>query len=339
MTKSKERIKLAVVCGGPSSEREVSLKSGQQVAKNLPRDKYEVKKIEITKDGRWLIGKRSLTIFDKRHGTKKSDLKKFDVVFIAMHGKFGEDGKIQALLEILDVPYTGSGVIASALGLNKAKANHLLRQFMLLPETISQFKPFPQKDTFLFHKMFKKKLGVPYVVKPNDSGSSVGTTMVGEARQLLQAIKKAFRESSEVLIQECIDGRELTCGVLGNSGQTNLITLPPVEIITDRQFFDYEAKYSPKTREVCPARISPKITAEIQRLAKLAHVELGCDGLTRSDFILAPNSKLYFLEINTIPGLTEASLCPKEAKAAGMSFGDFLDKQVQLALSKKSRTP
>lgn len=308
--------------GGTSNEREVSLWSGGQVISNLSQDLYEVSKIEITTDGKWLLNNKTfLTIFPDR------DLKqRFDVIFIALHGAFGEDGKVQAILDTLQIPYTGSGVLASALGMNKAKTMELLMSHKVrMPRTISL-----QKDNEM------PTITFPCVVKPNTAGSSVGVSIVKNKKELNPALHKAFKEDKIALIQEYIEGRELTCAVAGNSSDNNLIALPPIEIVSPGTFFDYKAKYlSKKTREICPAPIDKKISAELISLSKKVHLALGCDGLTRSDFILSKkNNKLYFLEINTIPGLTEASLCPKAAKAAGMSFPEFLDKQIKLALLK-----
>ena len=328
----RNKIKVAVLCGGLSSEREVSLMSGRQVFNALSEKKYKRSLIEITKDGRWLLKNKLLSLFDKNKGFLKSDLKKFGVIFIVLHGKFGEDGKVQALLDMIGVPYTGSGMLASAFGMDKTKTLEVVeKNGVRVPKFLSfSFKDKKDHTT----KVVTKEIGYPCVVKPNDSGLSIGVTIVQEKQQLLRALKKSFEESEKIIVEKYIKGRELTCGVMGNSGKTKITVLPPVEIIPDGSFFDYEAKYfSKKTQEICPARISREKTEEIQELAKRVHLLLGCDGLTRSDFILSPTGQLHFLEINTIPGLTEASLCPQEARAAGMSFSEFLDKQIELALN------
>lgn len=355
MKKDKRKINVAVICGGPSNEREVSLRTGAQILKALPKNKYNPLLIEITKTGSWLLKPESKNYKLPQRKTESSKensgkamtiIKKInnfasvDVAFIGMHGKFGEDGKIQAILEMLRIPYTGSGVLASALGMNKIKTLELVAKSGI---KIPKFLPlyyFPKKaELKTLPLQVEKNVGYPCVVKPNESGSSIGITIVHKKRELVPAIKIAFREDRTALIEEYIRGRELTCGVLGNSGRTSLIALPPVEIVPPTgRFFDYDAKYFLKeTKEICPAPVAKKITEEVQKLAKKAHFVLGCDGLTRSDFILSSRNKLYFLEINTIPGLTEASLCPKEARAAGMTFSEFLDKQIKLALLKNSQ--
>jgi len=334
----KKKIRVAVVCGGLSSERDVSLKSGEQVAKSLPRKIYNVSKIEITKDGRWLLGKKSLTLFDPKAGIAQNDLKRFDVVFVALHGKFGEDGKVQAILDVLGVPYTGSGALASALGMHKEKTNEIIQSAGVLVPKFVSLSQRNAKNMRLIRITVRRDIGYPCVVKPNESGSSVGITIVQNEKGLEEAIHEAFLEDASILIQKYIRGKELTCAVMGNSGTTALHALPIVEIIPDGIFFDYNAKYlSKKTQEICPANVNKRITRKVQELSKIVHQALGCDGLTRSDFILTSGGKLYFLEINTIPGLTEASLCPKEARAAGMSFGEFLDRQISLALLKTSQ--
>ncbi len=347
----KKKIRVAVICGGPSSERDVSLKSGEQIARNLPADKYLISRIEISKDGQWLLEpQRKMNQLMAEKGKKiptkalvlKSELlpltrerfNEFDVAFIGMHGKFGEDGKVQALLEILGIPYTGSGVLASALAMNKIKTIEMAENAgITVPKSlIVRSANASSKAT---QAEIEKIIGYPCVVKPNESGSSIGTSIVKSKKYLPLALKRAASEDALILIQKYIKGRELTCAVLGNTNQTELIALPIVEIIPKgRTFFDYEAKYSPETREICPALIPNAVTRKIQELSKKAHALLGCDGLTRSDFILVPNGAIYFLEINTIPGLTENSLSPKEARAAGLSFSEFLDTQVQLALKK-----
>ncbi|MBI5152894.1 MAG: D-alanine--D-alanine ligase [Parcubacteria group bacterium] len=318
-----KKIRVGVLMGGTSNEREVSLLSGEQVIRNLSRDLYDVSKIEITKDGKCLFdNKKFLTVLP---GNDLED--RFDIIFIALHGAFGEDGKVQAILDTLQIPYTGSGMLASALGMDKAKTAELLISHNIrMPKSI-----FLQKNEKII-----PTLKFPCVVKPNASGSSVGVSIVKEKIKFRTALHKAFKEDQTVLVQEYIEGRELTCAIMGNSKDNNLIALPPIEIVSPGTFFDYNAKYlSKKTQEICPAPIDKKGSSELYRLSKKIHLALGCDGLTRSDFILSKkDNRLYFLEINTIPGLTEASLCPKAAKAADISFPEFLDKQIQLALWK-----
>lgn len=325
-----KKIKVAVISGGISSERSVSIKSAKQVYDNLPKDKYIPTLINIAKDGRWLYSNKKLVnIYDSKWGYKKSELKKFDVAFIALHGKFGEDGKIQALLEIVGLPYTGSGVLASALAMDKVKTNDLVSSMgIAVPKRLVLEKSF--KDV----KLLKNVLSYPCFVKPNQSGSSLGISRVDSLKDLAKALKFAFKEDDIVLIEELIDGREITCGVLGNSSKGKVMILSPAEIVPKNTFFDFEAKYDEeKAEELCPAPINKKLIKKIQKLSEQIHLLIGCDGLTRSDFILKGDI-YYFLEINTIPGITKESICPKEAKAAGIDFGEFLSQQIKLAMNK-----
>lgn len=336
-----KKLNVLILSGGPSNEREVSLKTGAQIAKALPAKKYAPHLIEITQEGKWLLrggGKHTPGKNDRALAIhNKQDFGGFDVAFIGMHGEFGEDGKVQALLEMLGIPYTGSGVLASALGMNKRKTIEIVGRYgVLTPKSLSVTGPLKPSELGALTRKVAKAVGFPCVVKPNESGSSIGISIVRKREMLAEAVLAALRECRVVLVEQYVRGKELTCAVMGNSGQTPLVALPPVEIIPEGEFFDYHAKYSSKvTKEICPARISKVETKKIQDLAKKVHEILGCDGLTRSDFILTPKKKFYFLEINTIPGLTEASLSPKEALAHGVSFPDFLDWQIKLALLKK----
>ncbi|MEI6288183.1 MAG: D-alanine--D-alanine ligase [bacterium] len=337
------KINIAIIAGGFSNEREISLLSAGQIAQALPTDKYEVKIIEITPDKKWLlrpdlkaIGEQSTghELLSSQTTPDKLDLPSIDVVFLSLHGKFGEDGRIQAILDYQGVPYTGSGVLASALGMNKIKCLEILYSHgIVIPQHVVLYKNPESLDEF--DGLISKSFGYPVVVKPNESGSSIGVSLVKDFSELKKAVDLAFKEDKIVLVEEMIVGRELTCPVMGNTGQTELTALPPVEIIPhESKFFDYQAKYfSKKTEEICPANIGPELTAKIQDLSKKIHAILGCDGLTRSDFILKDN-ELYFIEINTIPGQTAASLAPKSAKVAGMSFAEFLEKQIELARQK-----
>ena len=343
--KNKQKMKIAVVCGGLSNERDVSVKTGRQVFKNLDNEKYDKCLIEITEDGKWMLRgnsletgidavEKSLTIMHPDCGIAKNDLKDYDVIFLALHGKFGEDGKIQSILDILGVTYTGSGVLASALGMNKAKTSEFIKGLKIKAPKFIFLSGNNNVDLHALDKKIKEEIKYPCVVKPNESGSSIGINIAKTFEDLEKAIIEARSEDDEILIEEYIRGREITCGVLGNSNKTKLDALPPVEIIAENTFFDYDAKYfSEKTREICPAEISKEHAKKIMELSKKIHFALGCCGLTRSDFILK-DDEFYFLEINTLPGLTEQSLCPKEAKAAGMKFSEFLDKQIKLALIK-----
>lgn len=343
-----QKIRVAVICGGISSERNVSLKSGQQVLKHLDSSRFEPQLVEIAANGQWFLKDTGTPLqIDVTRPAEKGIVPvqpssvpawpetPFDVAFISLHGSFGEDGRIQALLDLLKVPYTGSGILASALCMNKTQARDLVSGLGIkVPNgfLLHKLNLPPQDD---LENRIKKEIGLPCIVKPNASGSSIGISLVRTQEALAKALADSLEEDNSVIIEQYIKGREITCGVLGNASIGGELTaLPPVEIIPDGDFFDYRAKYdSELTKEICPAPLDPEQTEEVKKCAMKIHERMGCDGLSRSDFILQ-GSTLYFLETNTIPGLTEQSLCPKEAVAAGMTFSDFLGKQIELALAK-----
>ncbi len=311
------KTKIAVLCGGPGSEREVSLKSGAYIAQSLDAKKYDVRLVELPADENEIS-----KIVRKLPGAT-------DFAFVGLHGKFGEDGEIQKLLDDAHVPYTGSSALSSALGMDKIQTmNIAIRNGLNVAPFFAIVKNFPEEFA---PQAVHDGFGYPCVVKPNGSGSSVGVKIVERESELAPALDQAFAEDGVVIIQAYVKGREFTCGVLGNDG-VKLLPLPPIEIIPAGKFFDFDAKYnSSETQEICPAHIPPKLTKEIQATSAKAHELLKCDGLTRSDFIYGEDGKLYFLEINTTPGMTEASLCPKAAEALGWSFAELLDKIMDLA--------
>src|SRR4030042_1779219 len=343
----KKKISVVVLMGGRSPEHEVSILSGTNVATGLDTKKYNILPVVISKSGaRW-----RLTTLDslikladplKLKGTKREIILSEEklisgvgsisenipsVVFIAMHGPYGEDGTIQGLLELSGMLYTGSGILASAIGMDKDFFRMLMREANL---PVPKYIVITRKDRNILELV--KKIGVyPYFVKPNDQGSSVGASIARNKTQLLGAVREAFKFSDEVLVDEYIEGIELTCGVLGND---ELISLPSVEIVPKGEFFDYESKYNESgSEEIIPARISKKNEAAVRDLSLKVFKAVRAKGFARVDFILKRN-KLYILEINTIPGLTKLSLLPKEAKAAGISYPVLLDKIIGYAIQK-----
>ena len=327
----KKKLKVAVLYGGISNEREVSKMSAKNIMQSLSKERYEIYPIEVAQNGAWKLKKNGktkvLTVFDNHGGIIRSDIKKFDVVFIGLHGTYGEDGTVQAILDVLKVPYTGSGMMASAIGMNKIMTLELAKAAGL---TVPKFIEIDRVHKRL--PLIAKEIGFPCVVKPNAAGSSVGITIVRKKADLKKAVNYAFKEDDRVLVDEYIEGRELTCGVVGNSSTTKVYAMPPIEIIPRQNFYDYHAKYlSDKTEYDCPAGISKKLTKKIMEDSISIHEVLECKGVTRSDFILK-NNKLYFLEINTLPGMTSHSLCPKSASIIDITFEKFLDLQIKLAL-------
>lgn len=321
-----EKIKIGVLRGGPSSEYDVSLKTGSSVLKNLPIEKYNIQDIFISKVGDWHF--RGIPIAPEKV------LKQVDVIFNAMHGEYGEDGTVQQLLDTFSVPYTGSTAFSSAIGMNKLLTKQGLENYDInIPEyTIIENSDNLEKDIFNIFRSFT----MPAIVKPVSGGSSVGVTLAKSFNELRDGVYKALEHCPKVLIEEYINGREVTCGIIQDFRGEEIHTLMPVEIITSDKssFFDYDAKYSGETQEVCPAHFDSIIKDEIQRLAKEAHKALGLRHYSRSDFIVSPRG-IYFLEVNTLPGLTEGSLLQKALNAGGTKLPEFLDHLVSLALNNK----
>jgi len=306
-----KKLKVALLYGGFSAEREVSIKTAKKIEENLNKKKYQVFLFDLRED------------FDKFLKTIRN--KKIDLVFPALHGPFGEDGTIQGLLEIFKVPYVFSGVLASSLAMDKERTKNILR-----PENILMPRSSVIKNNYCDADLDKIKL--PAVIKPICQGSSFGIFIVKDRRELALSIKKSFNFGTELMAEEFIGGREITAAVLGNEEPR---ALPLIEIKPKTaDFFDYQAKYEPgASEEICPAPIGDKLTKKIQATAVKIHQILGCRGVTRSDFIVKDN-RPYFLEINTIPGMTETSLVPLAAAKYGLSFSSLLDELISLALKK-----
>ena len=306
-----KKLTIALLSGGISSEREVSIASGNQVYKALDHNKYHIIRYDPKTDLPKLVADASI----------------IDASLIILHGPFGEDGTLQGLLDLLDIPYQGSGVLGSALGMNKLASKHLYEKSGLRVPPYIVIK----KDDVLDSDACAQQLGLPLVVKPVASGSSVGISLVKSTKSLKDAVNAAFTEDPMILIEAHIEGIELTGGVLGNE---NLEALPIIEIIPDKScdFFDYTAKYTAGvTQEICPARIDDVLTEKAQETAKTAHTALFCRGYSRTDMILRDN-ELYVLETNTIPGMTATSLLPQAAAAAGIPFGQLLDRLIELSI-------
>src|SRR3990167_437123 len=332
-----KKIRVGVVFGGQSPEHGISLASGSNVAANLNQEKYEIFRILINLDGSWgLTNKEWLGVDTQKTYEPSFNLnafknalgiiKKVDVIFLALHGRGGEDGSLQGFLEVNRIPYTGSGVLASALSINKLVTKKLLNWGGIkTPKFIALRKEDGVKEIFL-----------PAIVKPNDQGSTIGISLVEREKDLTAALKKAFRFSDTVLIEEYIKGLEVTGGVIGR----NLApaALPLVEIVPKVSlFFDYRAKYSfGGSDEICPARLSKGLTNKVQDIAKKVFQILGCEGMARVDMIIT-KEEVFTLELNTIPGLTQVSLLPKELAAANIPFEKFLDKQIDISLERYNR--
>lgn len=318
------KLNVAVLMGGKSSEHRISLLSGKQVVKNLNPKKYNVLPVTISQDeAKWQIGNHA----ENRNIIKTENASflfenNIDLVFIALHGPNGEDGVIQGFLELIGIPYTGSKVLASALGMNKILSRQIFEKTGI---KVPRYFVFEKYDN---PAIIWEKFKVPIIMKPPDQGSSVGVTKVTKKKDVQAALNKASSYSKNVIIEDYIDGIEITCAILGNDKPQ---ALPLVEIIPKKSFFDYEAKYNESMcDEICPARLSQNLTKKAKQIAIKAYQSLGCKGFGRVDMIIK-GENVYTLEVNTIPGLTQVSLFPKAAKQAGISYSQLLDKIIGFA--------
>ena len=323
----KRKTKVAVLRGGPSSEYEVSLKTGAGVLANLP-DNYEGIDVLVDKQGVWHIA--GLPI-DPKHIPKRAD-----VAFIAMHGEYGEDGTVQRLLEQMHMPFTGSGSFASALGMAKHLAKKVFKDHGIKTPV---HKVIARKD---WNDHTAKELWTtfiqPSVIKPATAGSSVGVTLAHSLKDVKEGLEKAFAVSDKVIVEELIKGREATCGVLEGFRGEKIYSLFPIEIVPKKhqKFYDFESKYSNDegAMHICPGNFSKEESREIMDMAARIHKVIGARHYSRSDFIVHPKRGVYALEINTLPGLTQTSLIPDEMKAAGSSYKELLDHLIKQALKK-----
>jgi D-alanine-D-alanine ligase len=305
------RLRLALIAGGVSGEREVSLNGAVEVQKALDSGKYDVVRYDPATD----LSKIA------------ADAGRIDVAFILLHGIHGEDGTMQGFLELLGIPYQGAGVLGSALAMDKNLAKTLYRLHGL---PVAEWEMAARADIDSPHRLLDR-LRLPLVVKPVRQGSSIGMSIVRQADGLSGALERAFAHDDAVMVEEFIQGREITVGVIGNE---ELQPLPLVEIIPGDQyeFFDYEAKYKPgATREVCPAEVSESVREKAQHYGLTAHRALQLRGYSRTDMIVR-GEEIYILETNTIPGMTPTSLLPQAARESGLSFSALLDRLIALAL-------
>jgi D-alanine-D-alanine ligase len=310
---------IAIVAGGNSSEYEISVKSGQQVCRLIEND-YHVYLIIIRGSSwYWEDGKGRYHTIDKNDFSLRTDDHRirFEAVFIAIHGTPGENGLLQGYFDMLGIPYTSCGSFCSALTFNKQATKLYLKEFDIKMAGALLIRKNKKSD----RGEIIKKVGLPCFVKPNDSGSSYGVTKVKSEADLDRAIDKAFSESDEVMIEAFMEGREVACGVLKT--KSGSVVLPVTEIISKNEFFDFEAKYTPgKSDEITPADLPPKVTEKVSGLSSRIYDILGCKGIVRVDFIII-GEEPYFLEINSVPGMTAESIIPKQAEAAGIRLSDL----------------
>lgn len=357
-----KRIRVGILTGGASAERDISLATGAQIAASLPADRFET----VLLDPLALMVRNPALSEEQREQARAlhetgglihqprvlpkgleghiADAEKaivpasaamsnsagpVDVVVLALHGTWGEDGRIQGLLDTLGIPYTGSGVLASALAMDKVMAKRVLAS-----EGIDVPRGVAVTSAAGEDLEQARSIGLPVFVKPVASGSSVGAAIVNTAEQLAPAITDALRYDDRALVEELVGGTELTVAVIGND---DLVPLPVVEIVTRRDFFDYTAKYSAgESEEIVPARIPEDVARRAQEIALRAHKALGCRGMSRTDLMWSAD-RMVTLEVNTIPGMTANSLLPKAARAAGIQFGDLIARFVDWALEDARR--
>jgi D-alanine-D-alanine ligase len=303
-------LKVALIVGGKSAEREVSLNSGTQVAAALEQGGFSVLTIDAGDDA---------FVTELAESTA-------DVAFICLHGRFGEDGTVQGLCELLEMPYVGSGVLASALAMDKVMSKHIFAQAAIASPDYLVLRRGEPVD----FSAISGALGDKTVVKPANEGSAIGVTISHVPEELPAAVEEAFRFDATVLVERFVTGAEVTVGVLGNE---DLEALPTLEIVPEHEFYDYESKYVPgMSRHIIPARVSEAARLECQRLSIAAHETLGCRGMSRADTIVEEDGTVWLLEVNTIPGMTPTSLLPDAARAAGIEFPELCARLVALAM-------
>jgi D-alanine-D-alanine ligase len=341
----KNKVKIGVLMGGASLEREISLLTGRGVCQNLDKKKYEVLPIQISEQGKFLLDQKFYLQLNNKKNKSNSSKKGLiligesgvskaglDMVFIALHGTYGEDGAIQGMLEIMGVPYTGSGILSSALAMDKVRSAEIYNnRGMLTPDFVSfgakewiKNKPEVLRDI--------KKLGLPVVIKPVNQGSAVGVSILKKQNELTSTINKTIKQFPRLMAQQFITGDEATCGILEKDGVA--FALPTTRIISNaNEFYDYASKYDEGgSTHICPADFSKKINKQLQELAIKAHHALDCRGMSRTDFFVTPKGKIYTIETNTIPGMVPTSLLPEAAEKAGITFSEMLDLIIKASL-------
>jgi D-alanine-D-alanine ligase len=318
---------VAIAMGGYSSEYRISINSGNVVYKNLDREKYNPYRVHILQKEWFVIGENDTPYPINRSNftvTIDGKLITFDCVFNTIHGTPGENGLLQAYLELLDIPQTSCDFYQSALTFNKRDLISVLKPYGI--KTAVNY--FLNKGDEVEPDEIVEKVGLPCFVKANKAGSSFGITKVKRKEDIIRATKFAFKEDNEVIIESFLDGTEVSVGVIMYKGEVT--ALPVTEIVSENEFFDYEAKYLGKSQEITPARISQEQTKRVQEIAKLIYEKLKMKGFSRSEFIFH-NGEPHFIEMNTNPGLSEASILPQQARAAGISLTELFGNAIEAA--------
>ena len=318
-----EKLKIALLAGGDSPEREIALQSAAQIAAALDRGKYDVTVIDLHRrdwhytapDGRqWQVDKNDFSL------TVEGERREFDYALVIIHGTPGEDGRLQGYLDMMGIPYSSCSMVSSVITFDKITTKRTLagRGINLAREV------FLRRGEAFDAARIVADLGLPLFVKPNANGSSFGVTKVHTPEELPAAIAAAFAQGDEILVEECIAGREMGCGVMIAGGKEYLF--PITEIIPRKEFFDYEAKYTAgRSEEITPADIAPEVKAELNRMTLEAYRTCRCSGVVRVDFIVTPEGRPYFIELNSIPGMSAGNIVPKQVRAMGMTLGELFD--------------
>ena len=321
---------VAIIMGGYSSEYQISLTSGTVVYNSIDKTKYNCYCIHIFKD-KWVLVEADKNEYPINKNdfsvNRNGEILHFDVVFNAIHGTPGEDGLMQAYLELLNIPQTSCSYYQAALTFNKRDLLSVLKPYGIK----SAISYYLNLGDYIEVEDIIKKVGLPCFVKPNKSGSSFGISKVKTEEEMIPAIEKAYQEDDELIIESFLDGIEVSVGVINYKGE--ITVLPITEIVSENDFFDYEAKYLGKSQEITPARISTELKEKIENVAKRAYQILKMEGFSRSEFIIM-NNEPFMLEMNTIPGLTMESILPQQAKAAGISLPELFENAIELALAK-----
>lgn len=323
-------MNIAVVTGGYSDESVISIRSGQLILNNLDKHKYNAYEVQILPGGWNVIISENTYPVNKADFSFQKDGKtvKFDVAVNTIHGTPGEDGHMQAYWELLELPYTGCGFYQSALTFNKRDTLSVLSKFNI-PRAKSVYL---SKGDIVDANAIVAELGLPFMVKPNQSGSSLGVSKVNSIEELDKALEFAFAEDSDILIESYLKGTEVSVGVLNLNGKITVLGL--TEIVPHNEFFDYEAKYMGKSDEITPARLDAETEQRVRDMAAKAYEALGMTGFSRTDFIIMDGVP-HFIEMNTNPGLSPQSIFPQQAAHAGIPFFELLDSEIQLALERK----
>jgi D-alanine-D-alanine ligase len=323
-------MNIAVVMGGYSDESVISLRSGQLILNELNKDKYHVFEVHILNEGWYVkIEDQKLPINRADFSFEHNGIKiKFDLAVNTIHGTPGEDGHLQSYWELIDLPYTGCGFYQSALTFSKRDTLSVLGKFDI-PKANSVYIT---KGQVIDGEKIANTLGFPFFVKPNQSGSSLGISMVKELSEFDKALAFAFAEDKDILIESQLKGVEISVGVMKLNGNTKVLGI--TEIVSENDFFDYEAKYLGKSEEITPARLSPEVSELVEKSAAKIYEALGMQGFSRIDFIVM-NDIPYFIEINTNPGLSPQSIFPQQAAYANLNFSDLLENEIKLALERK----